>query len=104
LTSSRIWLSRGSLTPEGEIQIKNITGRPVDDLSLTVVFYDNTAKTGTGTVVLPVASQSSPPFEANAAKSLYFSCPNIVKADHQLAVVIFWKGRFLKELPVVKVN
>lgn len=104
LNSSRIWLARGSLTPEGEIQIKNITGRPVEDLALTVVFYDNTAKSRNGTVVLPVASQSSPPFDANAAKSLYFSCPNIVKADHQLAVIIFWKGRFLKELPVVKVN
>jgi len=104
LNSSRIWLARGSLTPEGEIQIKNITGRPVNDLNLTVVFYDHTTKTRNGTVTLPVATPTSPAFEANAARSLYFSCPNIVKSDHQLAVLILWKGRFLRELPVVKVN
>lgn len=104
LSSSRIWLARGSLTPEGEIQIKNITGRPVDDLALTVVFFDHTIKSRTGTVVLPVAGPTSAPFDADASRSLYFSCPNIVHADHQLAVIIYWKGHFLKELPVVKMN
>ena len=37
LISSRIWLSAGSLTPEGEIKIKNITGKPVRDLTLTAI-------------------------------------------------------------------
>jgi len=102
LVSSRIWLAKGSLTPEGEIKIHNITGKPVTDLSLSAVFYDNTARRNTGSVGLPVASPQSAPFAEDASRSLYFSCPNIVKADHQLAVIIFWKGRFLKEFPVVK--
>jgi tetratricopeptide (TPR) repeat protein len=100
--SARIWLARGSLTPEGEIGIKNIAGRPVSDLALTVVFYDNTTRKRNGTVVLPVAGPASKPFAAGATRTLYFSCPNIVKPDHQLAVIIFWKGRLLKEFPVVK--
>lgn len=102
LYSARIWLSKGSLTPEGEIRIKNITGRPVPELALTVVFYDKTSRARNGAMTLPVASQTSPPFPVGALRTLYFSCPNIVKPDHQLAVVIFWKGRLLKELPVVK--
>lgn len=102
LSASRIWLAKGSLTPEGEIRIRNITGRPVQDLALTVVFYDNTSKQRNGVVSLPVASSTSPPFSADGQRSLYFSCPNIVKADHQLAVIILWKGKFLRELPVVK--
>lgn len=102
LSYSRIWLARGSLTPEGEIQIRNITGVPVTDLSLTVVFYDNTRKLRQGTVVLPVAGPASPPFASDSTRSLYFSCPSTVQADHQLAVKIYWKGHFLKELPVVK--
>lgn len=100
--SARIWLARGSLTPEGEIGIKNIAGRPVSDLALTVVFYDNTTRKRNGMVVLPVAGPASRPFAAGAMRTLYFSCPNIVKPDHQLAVIIFWKGRLLKEFPVVK--
>jgi hypothetical protein len=102
LVSSRIWLARGSLTPEGEIKIHNTTGAPVNDLSLTAVFYDNTARRATGSVTLPVASPQSAPFAADASRSLYFSCPDTVKVDHQLGVIIFWKGKFLKEFPVVK--
>jgi tetratricopeptide (TPR) repeat protein len=102
LTSSKIWLAKGSLTPEGEIAIKNICGLPVTDLSLTAVFYDNTRKTRNGSITLPVCGPSSPPFQPGTTRSLYFSCPNTVKADHQLAVIIFWRGRLLKELPVVK--
>ncbi len=102
LTSSKIWLAKGSLTPEGEIAIKNISGWPVTDLSLTAVFYDNTRRTRNGSIVLPVCSPSSPPFQPGTTRSLYFSCPNTVRADDQLAVIIFWRGRLLKELPVVK--
>jgi tetratricopeptide (TPR) repeat protein len=102
LVSSRIWLAKGSLTPEGEIKIHNITGKDVTDLSLNAVFYDNTTRRLAGSVLLPVASQQSAPFTADASRSLYFSCPNIVKTEHQLGVIIFWKGRFLKEFPVVK--
>lgn len=102
LTSSKIWLAKGSLTPEGEIAIKNICGSPVNDLSLTAVFYDNTRKTRNGSITVPVCGPSSPPFQQGTTRSLYFSCPNTVKADHQLAVIIFWRGRLLKELPVVK--
>lgn len=102
LSASRIWLAKGSLTPEGEIRIKNISGRPVKDLSLTAVFYDNSARRANGSVNLPVATPSSPPFQTGATRTLYFSCPNIVKTDHRLAVIILWRGRFLKEFPVVK--
>ncbi|HEY9785253.1 MAG TPA: tetratricopeptide repeat protein, partial [Candidatus Obscuribacterales bacterium] len=102
LSSSRIWLAKGSLTPEGEIRIKNISGRPVKDLTLAAVFYDNSTRRANGSVTLPVASPNSPPFETGGSRTLYFSCPNIVKTDHRLAVVIMWKGRFLKEFPVVK--
>jgi tetratricopeptide (TPR) repeat protein len=103
LSFSRIWLARGSLTPEGEIKIKNISGQSLADLSLTAVFYDNTAKRTTGSVVLPVATPQSAPFPADGTRSLYFSCPNIIKADHQLAVILFWRGGLLKEFPVVKI-
>jgi len=99
---ARIWLAKGSLTPEGEIKIRNTTGQPITDLTLSAVFYDNTARHANGSVVLPVATPQSAPFPADGSRSLYFSCPNIVKADHQLAVIIFYKGRFLKEFPVVK--
>lgn len=102
LSSSRIWLAKGSLTPEGEIKIRNISGRPVTELSLTAVFFDKTLRRQFGSVTLPVATPQSQPFAEEAARSLYFSCPNIVKPDHQLAVIISWKGRFLKEFPVVK--
>jgi len=101
LCSSRIWLAKGSLTPEGEIAIRNISGRPITDLSLTLVFYDNTSRSRNGTITMPVAG-SRAPFAVDTKRTLYFSCPNIVKVDHQLAVIIFWKGRLLKELPVVK--
>lgn len=102
LSSSRIWLAKGSLTPEGEIRIKNISGRPVKDLTLRAVFYDNSLKRAAGSVGLPVATPTSPPFETGASRSLYFSCPSIVRAEHRLAVVIYWRGRLLKEFPVVK--
>lgn len=102
IVSSHNWLVKGSLTPEGEIKIKNITGEAISDLSLTAVFYDNTKKRSNGTVVLPVASPGSAPFAVEAERTLYFSCPNIVKEDHQLAVIILWRGKFLKEFPVSK--
>lgn len=102
LSSSRIWLAKGSLTPEGEIKIRNISGKAVADLALTAVFFDNTTRRQCGTVSLPVASPQSQPFPEDGARSLYFSCPNIVKPEHQLAVIIFWRGHFLKEFPVSK--
>lgn len=102
LSSSRIWLAKGSLTPEGEIKIRNISGRSVADLALTAVFFDNTTRRQCGTVSLPVATPQSQPFPEDGARSLYFSCPNIVKPEHQLAVIIFWRGHFLKEFPVAK--
>ncbi len=101
LTSSRIWLARGSLTPEGEIQLKNISGQAVVDLSLTIVFFDNTARRKNGAVTVSAASQSHPMLP-QSSRSIYFSCPNIVRAEHHLAVLIIWQGRLLKELPVVK--
>lgn len=99
---SRNWLARDSLTPEGKIKIKNITGQPITDLSLSAVFFDNTTRKKNGIVTLPVASPSSPPLEADGERWLYFSCPQTVKYDHHLAVVILWKGKFLKEFPVSK--
>lgn len=102
LSSSRIWLAKGSLTPEGEIKIRNISGHAVADLALTAVFFDNTTRRQCGTVSLPVASPQSQPFPEDGSRSLYFSCPNIVKPEHQLAVIIFWRGHFLKEFPVAK--
>ena len=102
LSSSRTWLAVGSVTPEGEIKIRNISGKPVSDLTLKAVFYDNTAKQTSGSVSLPVATPSSQPLAANDSRTLYFSCPNVVKTDHQLAVIIMWKDRLLKEFPVQK--
>ncbi len=102
LSFSHVWLAKGSLTPEGELRIKNITQKPLTDLALTAVFYDNTTHRSAGSVSLPVASPQSTPFAVGASRSLYFSCPNIAKADHRIGVIIFWKGRLLKEYPVVK--
>lgn len=102
LSSSRIWLARGSFTPEGEIRIRNISGRPVKDLTLKVVFFDNSLRRTSGSVTLPVATLTSAPLETGGTRTLYFSCPSIVKAEHRLAVVIYWRGRLLKEYPVVK--
>jgi tetratricopeptide (TPR) repeat protein len=102
LSFSRIWLAKGSLTPEGELKIKNITKTPLTDLTLTAVFFDNTTRRSAGSVSLPVATPESTSFAVGASRSLYFSCPNIAKIDHQLAVIIFWRGHLLKEYPVVK--
>ncbi len=102
LSSSRIWLARGSFTPEGEIRIRNISGRPVKDLTLKVVFYDHSSRRASGSVTLPVATPASPPLETGGTRTLYFSCPAIVKSEHRLAVVIYWRGRLLKEYPVAK--
>lgn len=102
LQFARCWLAKGSLTPEGEIKIQNTSGEAITDLGLNAVFYDNTTRRANGSVTLPVASPQSAPFPVDGSRSLYFSCPNIVKTDHQLAVIIFYKGRFLKEFPVVK--
>jgi tetratricopeptide (TPR) repeat protein len=101
LVASRIWLAKGSFTPEGEIRLKNISGQPVSNLALTIVFYDNTAKRKNGSVTVSAASESHP-MQPDTIQSVYFSCPNIVKSDHHLAVIIVWQGRLLKELPVVK--
>jgi len=99
---SRNWLAKDSLTPEGKIKVRNITGEPITELTLSAVFFDNTSKKRNGTIMLPVASSSSPPFETDGERWLYFSCPQTVKYDHQLAVIILWKGKFLKEFPVAK--
>jgi tetratricopeptide (TPR) repeat protein len=99
---SRNWLAKDSLTPEGKIKIKNITGAPITDLTLSAVFFDNTTHKRNGTIMLPVTSPASPPFEPDGERWLYFSCPQTVKYDHQLAVLIIWKGKFLKEFPVAK--
>jgi len=100
--ASHNWLSAGSLTPEGEIKIKNISGQPVTELSLTAVFFDHTKRASNGSVGLPVATPNSNPFAPGMERTLYFSCPNIVKEDHQLGVMILWKGKLLREFPVVK--
>lgn len=101
LTESRIWLSKGSLTPEGEIKVKNSSELSVTDLSLTVAFYDHTSKRRTGSVTVAAANESHP-IMPGQSRSLYFSSPNIVKAEHQLSVLIYWKGKLIRELPVVK--
>ncbi len=101
LTSARIWLSKGSYTPEGEIKLKN-TGRvPLAELSLSVSFYDKTAKKNCGSVLVSAAG-SSHPMEPGQSRVLYFSSPNIVRSEHQLSVLIYWKGKLIRELPVVK--
>ena len=102
LLSSRIWLARGSLTPEGEVNIKNVSANPATDLSLSVVFYDKTTRRSCGSVSLPVATAGSPAMLPGAERTLYFSCPTTVAPDHQLTVLISWHGHVLKELPVVK--
>lgn len=102
LVSSRTWLAQGSVTPEGEIKIKNISDKPLSDLTLTAVFYDNTNRHTNGSVNLPVVTPNSATFAPGAERTLYFSCPNIVKVDHHLAVLLLWKGHFLKEFPIVK--
>lgn len=101
LTASRIWLSKGSLTPEGEIKVRNSTDQPITDLSLNVAFFDSTFKRRTGSVMVSAASESHPLMPGQTS-SLYFSSPNIVKTDHQLSVLIYWKGKLIRELPVVK--
>jgi lipopolysaccharide biosynthesis regulator YciM len=100
--ASHNWLSAGSLTPEGEIKIKNVSGQPVTDLTLTAVFFDHTKRLSNGSVGLPVATPNSAPFAPGMEKPLYYSCPNIVREDHQLGVMILWKGKLLREFPVVK--
>lgn len=97
LLSSRIVLPRGSLTPEGEIRVKNVSGQPQEAVPLTFVFYDNTTKRRLGSV-----TASAPAMGPGSMRSIYFSSPNIVKTDHRLAVIIFWKGRLIKELPILK--
>ena len=91
-----------SLTPEGQIVVKNISDKPIDDLALTVAFYDNTVKRNMGVISVPVASPASEPLAPGTKRTLYFSSPNIANSDHHLAVIIYFNGRLLKELPVVK--
>lgn len=102
LISSHIWLSAGSLTPEGEIKIKNITGKPVRDLTLKAIFYDHNLGRDCGTVTLPVVTPMSIPFSAGSSRTLYFSCPNTIRSEHHLGVKLYWHGNFLKEFPVAK--
>lgn len=101
LVASRIWLARGSYTPEGELRLKNISGAPVTELPLDMVIFDNTSHKRTGSVRVNVSSESHP-MQADSTQTVYFSSPTTVKTDHRLAVVIYWKGRLIKELPVVK--
>jgi lipopolysaccharide biosynthesis regulator YciM len=101
VVASRIWLAKGSFTPEGEIRFKNISGADLTDLSFSVMFFDNTLRRKNGSVTINAANEGHP-IPPGAVRSAYFSCPNIVKSEHQLAVIVLWKGRFLKELPVVK--
>lgn len=98
---ARTWLEKGSLTPEGKIKIRNVTGQNISELSLTAVFYDNTSRRRAGKIELPVASEARP-FPPGEEKWLYFSSPHTIRPDHQLAVIILWNGRFLREFPVVK--
>jgi tetratricopeptide (TPR) repeat protein len=105
LVSAHTWLASSSYTPEGEIKIKNISRRPVTDLNLKVVFFDNTTRRTSGSVNLPVASSSSVPFAESDVRTLYFSSPSTIardQRDHQLAVRILWKNHFLREFPVFK--
>jgi hypothetical protein len=48
------------------------------------------------------AAGAGHPILPGQTRSLYFSSPNIVKTDHQLSVIIFWKGKLIRELPVIK--
>lgn len=98
---SRNWLEKGSYTPEGKIKIRNISGSPVKSLALTVVFYDNTSRKRIGKIDQTVAT-SAKPYPPGTDKWIYFTWPRTVSRNHQLAVIILWKGRFLKEFPVVK--
>lgn len=101
LYASRTWLAKGSLTPEGEIRLKNTGKEPLTDLSLTIIFYDYTIHKRTGAVVIAAASNQHP-LLPKQIRSLYFSSPNIIRSESQLCVIILWKGRFLTQLPVVK--
>lgn len=98
---SRNWLAKDSITPEGKLRIRNASDLPVEDLTLTAVFFDRTARSRNGSVDLPVASPSHP-LGPQEEKWLYFSCPSTVKRDHQLTVIIYSKGKLLKEFPVAK--
>ena len=100
--SSHVWLAKGSLTPEGEIKIRNPSKEAVSNLTLQIKFLDLTSKKSCGSVFITVASPDTKPFLPNEERSIYFSCPNIVKIDHQLAVAIISNGRLLKQFPVVK--
>lgn len=104
LSSSRVYLAKGSLTPEGELKIKNDGGMPANNLSLNMHFMDRTTKRSLGSVKIVVASPDSRPLNPQEVRSVYFSCPNIVKADHQLSVIVSSNGRLLKEFPIVKQN
>ncbi len=98
---SRNWLAKDSITPEGKLRIRNSSDQPIEDLTLTAVFYDRTARARNGSVDLPVATPSHF-FGPQEEKWLYFSCPSTVKRDHHLTVIIYSKGKLLKEFPVAK--
>lgn len=98
---SRNWLAKDSITPEGKLRIRNASDTPIEDLTLTAVFYDRTARLRNGSVDLPVASPSHT-LGPQEEKWLYFSCPSTVKRDHQLTVIIYSKGKLMKEFPVAK--
>jgi hypothetical protein len=101
LTAAKCWLSKGSYTPEGEITLKNIGTDPLNELALTVAFFDNTLKKRTGSVTISAAGASHPMLPGQT-RVLDVSSPTIVRPDHQLSVIIFWKGKLIRELPVVK--
>lgn len=101
LASSRISLAKGSFTPEGELRIKGISAESVSELPISVMFYDKTTRRQLGTVTVSAASATHP-LRPGEGRSLYFSSPTTVRRDHHLCVIILWKGRLLRELPVVK--
>ena len=104
IVSSKIWLAKGSLTPEAEIKIQNTSSFDILDINLQAYFYDNTLKKNYGCVSLPIVNYQSMKFLKGSYKTLYFSCPNTIKPDNKVSVIIFWKNHLLKEFPVNKEN
>ncbi len=101
---SKIWLSKGSLTPEGEIKIQNTSTFDILDLGLQAYFYDNTVKKNYGCITLPIVTSATKKFVKGSYKTLYFSSPNTINPDNKVSVIIFWKNHLLKEFPITKEN
>ncbi len=104
IVSSKIWLAKGSLTPEAEIKIQNTSSFDILDINLQAYFYDNTLKKNYGCVSLPIVNYQSMKFLKGSYKTLYFSCPNTINPDNKVSVIIFWKNHLLKEFPINKEN